>query len=263
MTKYTIKNFSSVAALNDYCDNTPAVKGWTCAASTTGSARFTGTENYDEARRLSETGCPDIVKGLKNNLSKFQSARVQPRRATFDNICGYLPNVPAYIAGRPLSMYDSRPNPIKTKVLDIIYCVSVDYSKNTAQMIEAGSAVIQAIQDLESAGYRCNLYCNVTCVFDSGSRVVSISTRVKNSTEYFNLSRISYAVANPSYLRRHAFKVIETLGLEYYNKGYGYVSNTEFRNSLKPGQIGIAADELIGNPGAVTDIIKRQIKQLA
>lgn len=67
--------------------------------------------------------------------------------------------------------------------------------------------------------------------------VPPLSVKVKDPGQYLDIRKLAYILVNPSFLRRHFFRLAETdpeLTQSYWNIGYGFVlDDDEMKNVIK------------------------------
>ena len=113
----------------------------------------------------------------------------------------------------------------KTKVINIIYNISVPGSLEASGIVNAGAKMVSIIRYLEQNNIRVNLY-TIWATWDkkSGHRC-AFYVKIKDAGAPLNLLNIAYPIINPSMLRRHGFKWLETIPTKIptgdYLKGYG------------------------------------------
>ena len=196
-------------------------------SSKTGTAKFTTTENYQEASDLMLSG--DIanldklvaVDGV--DLSRIHGAKKVNRQQKA--VCGGFPLVPVYLTGVPKNMLASKKITTKTKVISIVYNLSVCGDISSKDIVVAGAKVASIIKYLEAKGIRCNLYvADVARSVYSDRQVISFAVKIKDAGAPLNLLNIAYPLINPSMLRRHGFRFIETCPVAVSDgiaRGYG------------------------------------------
>lgn len=255
-----IFRFDSTFALNRYCAATPIAAQWgPLPSSLTGSARFTGSDSWDEAQALILSGAPDIVKKLSANLDNI-ARRTSESPRIVRGVAGFAPCVPAALAGRPDSMYARRRRPAQAPVIDIYFDASYNCDVSADTMIEIGSYMLAAVRDIESRGIRVNLHI-VIFSEDSRGNVAGLVTRVKSAGDSFSLAAVSYALCHPSFLRRHFFRVLETCPeASMKMPGYGGTCHT-VKKHIPAGAILVTGDDFRRNPVAILAHLNLALKE--
>lgn len=71
----------------------------------------------------------------------------------------------------------------------------------------------------------------------SGKERIIFSVKVKDPGQYLDIRKLAYVLVNPSFLRRHFFRLAETdpdLTQSYWNIGYGFVlDDSEMKDIIK------------------------------
>lgn len=218
-TKKIIKKFESVNDFANFIKNTPKTNsGIKYGASEREESpervsKFYYTENFEAANKLLLTGDFETAKKITNinNIKDTVNGQgtIKKNVLRYNNV-GFLPIVPKVLAGQPQNMLTiKRENTASSKVLTICYNCSVPYYIKPEDMIKTAANVASVIKQLESNGYRVNLYV-CSCAY-SGKTFATIITKLKAAGEYLDTLRISYPFINPSFLRRHIFACQERL----------------------------------------------------
>lgn len=201
-------------------------------ASETGAYSFSGTHDYKEAEDLLLHGWTEESEKL-NEMLKLKSLNKKYIKNTYD-VSGFQCSVPRYLQGIPTNMINQKVTTKKQKIITITKNVSYSASVKK-EVIEAESIkVLQLVNNLEKQGYRVVL--NVVCIVIRENVAICNKVRIKNANERLNLSKVSFPMVHPSYLRRIIFKWIETF--EYttklFDKTYGIpISCTDFNDMIK------------------------------
>lgn len=217
--KKIIKKFESVNDFANFIKNTPKTNsGIKYGASEREESperisKFYHTENFEQANKLLLTGDFETAKKI-NNINNIKDTvngqgTIKKNVLRYNNV-GFLPIVPKVLAGQPQNMLTlKRENTASIKVLTICYNCSVPYYIKPEDMIETAANVASVIKQLESNGYRVNLYV-CSCAY-SGKTFATIITKLKAAGEYLDTLRLAYPFINPSFLRRHIFACQERL----------------------------------------------------
>lgn len=238
---YFAEDFSSLASFVDAMNKRPRCEG-AGNSSVEGSLDFTKTRNYNEADYFAKYGDKDSAKMIQhavnrlraNNVGTEQRAQARVRRS----VVGSRPCVPAAIIGHPLTMY--RRTSVKTQrpVVNVYYNTSVSWTVDAEKIAEFGAKIVEALQSVERSGIRINMF--VGAFLKDGDERVACFVRVKDSSKDLDVIRMSYPIVNPSLLRRHIFRYIETrpeLTQSRWRNGYGRViegkNEQEFWSGMK------------------------------
>ena len=158
-----------------------------------------GVESGAEALQLCEKGwtakVPEIQKLVREIQKRIPCRKVE----TFNNVCGFAPVVPLALSGSPLSMLDSRQTVRKTRVIDLVYDMTLSCMYRADELLSIGMAVLEYVMRLEASGYRVRLSVMTDYTdYDSGDFVL---TRIKSETQPFNIERQCFPLFNPAMFR--------------------------------------------------------------
>ena len=191
-TKKIIKKFESVNDFANFIKNTPKTNsGVKYGASEREEnperiSKFYYTENFEAANKLLLTGDFETAKKI-NNINNIKDTvngqgTIKKNVIRYNNV-GFLPIVPKVLAGQPQNMLTiKRENTASSKVLTICYNCSVPYYIKPEDMIETAANVASVIKQLESNGYRVNLYV-CSCAY-SGKTFATIITKLKDLSPF-------------------------------------------------------------------------------
>lgn len=211
------KIFDSLGGLSQYIKSTPRTKhneAYSIKDSEAESAsdtKFTGTESLAAADELLLKGYYAGVAALQNAIKKVK--RNYKVVTTIKNdVCGFIPNVGAYLTGEPRNMMNITTRRVnsKSKVLNLVICVTVSGGVSSDTIIEINGKILQNVIELERSGYNVNIYVvDLTKYKNHESTIIMV--KLKSSNERLNLLKVSYPLVHPSFLRRHIFAVQERL----------------------------------------------------
>lgn len=214
------KHFNTLNSFVDYCDGVTAEDRKRCAYfhSETGSQSFCHTENYEHASRLIREGWPEGVKTLEDAMAiareGMESASLKLAEMS---ICGPIPIVGAYCAGDPECMMNPAEE-LEKPAVTIVTDIMTPGVTSTEAIVNRGAAILALAEYLEACGMRTSIYAvasvNAHMVKDhpevKTKKPVHVTiVKLKDATEEFNMHSLSYAMVNPSMLRRHWFRIIE------------------------------------------------------
>lgn len=205
------------------------------------------TSTYTEADKL-------LFAGDSSNLSKIKECKL-PKFATSKNdyaktklkiersVCGCLPNIPLYLIGSPANMLNFKKVKLKTKTIDILINVAISCGVEQSAFVEIGAKVAAIIRRIEKNGIRVNLF--VGCLSESGGDIVGVLINIKKNTAPLNMLNITYPLINPSMVRRHFLRYLETLPQKInkgFAKGYGFPIKFDKVKNLYPAELKKYAD---------------------
>lgn len=212
--------YDNVGDFVEWLRKTPQTKkGKEYSASTRTSdyaTSFAGTESFEAAQELLDNG-----DAILSRMIMEQAVSIKAKSKTgymrsngiVSGPQGFVPNIGAYLTGHPNNMVNIRQTfkPM-SKVLNIVYNITVNYEVKTNQMISAASKVACAISTLETKGYRVNVYIGNYChnfKSEAKNSEVGFIIKIKDAGKPLDPLRIAYPLANPSMLRRHGFAFYE------------------------------------------------------
>lgn len=207
-----VKSFTNLDGFRAYLDAAPeneVFAGRSCG-SRTGSEKFAGTESYEAANILLRDADSRTAAALKAAAAVHVKTLGEGRRTRhFNAVCGGAVNVPATIMGLPKSMIRTEKVTYKdSKVLTICYNGTAASSVDKNALRDTAAALMGAIMGLEKNGYRINLY--VYMGSRRGADSCNMFVRIKDSGQYLDLKKMAYPLVNPSMLRRHFLRFVET-----------------------------------------------------
>lgn len=162
---------------------------------------FSKVESREEYIRLAKTGYKEGVEDLQK--FKMLVQRFEKKTKITNDVVGHTPNVPRFILGFPKDMINTKIKNLKGRILNIYCDMSISCMVSANQIIEAGAKIVAAIKNLELSGYRVNLY--ALCSGMSGPITSGVCNmlviKLKDASEYLNLSKISFPLIHPAFLR--------------------------------------------------------------
>lgn len=184
-----------------------------------GSESFTSVKSYDEALELMKNGYQPTVEQLSGAL-KVNANGIEKRIKFENNIHGFAPIVPLALKGVPNSMMNMTMKPIKCKVIDVYYDMTINCGVSTETIIENGQKILGAIIALEKQGYRFNLYAVQTYCRDRDTDMLCV--KVKSSDKPLDLKRMSFPLTHPAFFRVIGFDWYSKCPTAKYKSGYGH-----------------------------------------
>lgn len=219
--------FKTIRELTQWLDDTPEGATWRGRrlSSHDSDTEFYGVP-YDEARTLLVEGWTVESEKLSAML-KVADSKAKPNmsRSFGVGVVGFAPIVPLALAGVPQNMITQIKKIGRDKVITVNKSISYNCGVSTSTIEEESVKALAIVRRLERCGYAVNL--NIVWGVSSqghgnGTRYLW-KVRVKNANERLNLSKMSFAMVNPAFLRRIMFNVLEKWeGVPYsFYDGYG------------------------------------------
>lgn len=199
-------------------------------SSETSSYNFTNTNSYEEAAMMLRTGYKEVLPQVqslikKNNLINYSNLNLKRKQQNMN--IGFVPHIPNALQNKPDSMINIIPNFQKKKVKNIVYANGANCAVPIETFIEAGVALVSAINVLELSGVSTKLSVGfMPSIIDD--ELVCPTLRIKNYGERFNIEKICFPLIHPSMFRRIGFKWLETcLNLTKKEFAWGYGRSPE------------------------------------
>ena len=202
--------------------------------------KWRGVKSYEDAMDLMRHGYQPTVEKLKEQLKI--SRRGDGKRVSFvNNIVGANPVVPLAMMGVPNCMIDMRMKPIKCKVVDVYYDMTMSCGTSPEKIIKNGQKLLGVILDLERAGYRFNLYGVQTYYW--GGDMDMLAVKVKSASQPIDLKRISFPLTHVGFFRVIGFDWYSKTPKGKYRSGYGCALGYKLNDS----QVKQFAKEMFGD----------------
>lgn len=205
---------------------------------------WVGVRSYDEACEFLHNGYQPSVEKLKERMkAKYVG---EGKRITFHNdVVGYAPIVPLAMQGVPQSMLNHKMKPIKAKVIDVFYDITVNCGTTSEQILNNGSNLLGAVVDLEQEGYKINIYAIQSYSDEKNCDMLVI--KIKDSKQPMDLKRMSFPLTHTAFFRVIGFDWYSRVPGGRYRYGYGHNLNQEFGREKSTAII----REVTGNDRAV------------
>ena len=230
---------------------------------------FTETNSYAEAVKLMQTGYDQAAKLLKRtvkdqakiNSEKFMALE-HPR--PHNAIVGYIPNVPNAIRNIPQSMISVDRKPMKRKTLSIVYAETGNCCKKTEYFINAGAALLSAVELIERSGIQTQIDLVFMATLERDEFCFP-TVRIKRYDERYSFQKVSFPLVHPSMFRRIGFKWLETtpdITESEFHNGYGHApSYQQFMDNVKlPENCYFLDTETITENGCSVDYILKKLE---
>lgn len=203
--------FDSCADMLKFIEETNRVEGMNRNTSHESSYRndsYYGTKSFDEAKELMIYG--DNTNAVKLNQkvnTSFQISNTKTSKS-FYSVCGYQASVPRYMQGIPTSMINSKKVVKKFPVVNVVKMIDYACLYSASDIIDYSTKALQIVKAIEEKGTRVNLSVMSVCHCEHAETLITV-VKIKNAEERMNVSKIAFAMINPSMLRRMFFAIIE------------------------------------------------------
>ena len=203
--------YDNISEFYNWCKNTPRRPDARCE-SEEANYSFTHTHSLEEAYDLMIYGDEELFKQIqaekrKINVDKILGNAIRGKRIKQD-IVGYQVNVPSYLVGIPTNMINEETTKKSQKIINLVVNTTVSAGQSTSDIIKCGIYYITIIDLLEKSGYRCNLYSMSN--FSNSGEIAMQLLKIKTDREPFNIKKLAFVLANPSFQRRIGFKWTES-----------------------------------------------------
>jgi hypothetical protein len=124
-----------------------------------------------------------------------------------NDITGFLPDVPAYLAGRPESMFTLAPQANPNRFINIGVHIGRSEGVTQREALNRGRAILALVDELSMQGYGVQ----ITAVWRNygESVAVSVDTIVKHASATWNPAACAFALANVAFQRRLIWRFVE------------------------------------------------------
>lgn len=252
-----LESFDSITEFTDINNSRPNTKEMKYKdSSSSGSKSFTGTSSFEEADLLLRNGYVEGVKELSSKVKAFATNTSKPK--TNYRPVGSSPSVGRFLSGNPNCMRHTQRVKVETPCVKVFVNCSYSHFYSTNQIISHGVVVFDAIQKLESKGIRTEIH--IVQIVENNSHIAVATIKIKDGAEKLNLTKCTYPMIHPSWLRRHVLKWFETTpacDFRGFNYGYGRpLMGFDSVRAMKNGRIisdnDLYFDIYLSNTGAIS-----------
>jgi hypothetical protein len=208
----SFKHFDSLTEMVDFAD--AAVAGGSRlnrSVLAIDDPEFLGdARTYKDASRLVREGWARGVEDMSHAMTQIRDGLdgIVVRQAEMD-IVGPICMVGDYLAGDPECML----NPAATDekpVINFLIDTGARARAKPKEMVLRGAAICALLKAVEDSGRQVSIYASSIASCEGGWQAHIVC--IKRAGEDFNLHTLSYALAHPSYHRRHGFAVRAGMG---------------------------------------------------
>lgn len=201
-----------------------AWRGQHRASRETGDSGWYGTSSWEEAVELSVNGYPEAVERMKatvDTVNKQVLKRVELRPTRPRNgFVGSTPNVPRAMMGLPRDMRYMEKQQKQQPGVVLAYESGILGDVSTEEIIESGSGMVCLLKLLERAQIPTKLITTSTNYMSGDA--YSLQIVQKEFHAGFNIQKLAFYLAHPSFHRRFVFSWRETSPVvKNYSSGYG------------------------------------------
>lgn len=213
VNKVHCPEFESVQAAIEF-GSQPASPGWkepNDRSSRDDDKKFRGTASWDEAKQLADDGwAKGRAKVAANLAAIFESgaASLTSMPAVTHEVGGAYPDVPLYVAGEVAHMVNEGDDQLGHRpIIRLLIDLTASCAINQSQLANRGAAVAALVDQIESAGNSCEVWC--TFATESNRKLFAPLISVKTAGAPLPIDELAFAIGHPSMLRRVMFALIE------------------------------------------------------
>ena len=196
--------------------------------SVTGStAKWYGTQSYDDALHFARDGWPD---GLKRIELMRASLRKVPISAKAERLAGHFAEagdeveVGRYLEGEPEHMIEFMPQfvPAAGRIVKLVCNVSASCGVSADSMFRRGAAAVLLADAIEQSGLRAEILI-VSAGDNSDGRRPGLDFRVplKTADQPLEIDRVAFLMCSPSIFRRFMLRAMEQLTPQQFREHAG------------------------------------------
>lgn len=185
---------------------------------------FCGVSSYEEAYKLLSGGWELGTKKISSMVDKVTKQGMKARTQFFNNVQGFIPNVPLSLMNVPNCMVDAKRSKLKSKVVTLVYDNSASCAVSSEEMIKAGKNIVEAVINLEMSGYRVNVKVSSSFCDPSKKRIDLALATVKRDSQSLNLKKMMFPLSHPAWFRVVGFDWEDKspVTADHYISGRGY-----------------------------------------
>ncbi len=213
----------------DFCENTPSGKKWKESGENTSekddpdSWVYKQTKcTYQEAVEVSRYGWPEGMEQVRDMEGVIASHMTAHEHAVIgSDVYGFMPNVPAYLAGTPDTMLNMTQTEHNMPIVKIVAHPVANATVSQNHFTEYGIAIMCLVNTIEQQG----LSCEVDLSFLSHGRGIdtNLIIEVKKAGQPLDTDRLIFALAHPAMFRRFKFRWTEQdRFFGSHNMGHGH-----------------------------------------
>jgi hypothetical protein len=209
---YTFSEFLTIQEI-DYSKK----DNFSYKSQTMGNTDFYGTENFKNSMDLLKNGqkekpleIRDFLKDVNFNSSSNEMI------LSYE---GFQIDYSEYSSGNPECMINFQSIENENKCITVFYNCSYNGHIDRTTILNYGKMILSIISILESKNISIRLV-TIDRTKDSNGKIYNIGITIKDFFEVMDIDRITYCLANNSFLRRNMFKMYEYLLDEQYRKEY-------------------------------------------
>jgi len=203
--------FDSIVDMARYLDETPRIEGcntW----STNHQSKRESPHSWEDAMAIARDGgwWPEGAEQIVQGTVDATALRENMQDPVIQNdVAGFMPDVPAYLAGVPDCMYRYDEGEMTTATMPTISIGVGTFSHgvDSQSVFNRGVAILSLIDAVEAVGYRVQLDFVGDNIGSGG--LMKVRTVLKKPQDHWSPGVVAFATANASMLRRLLVGCIE------------------------------------------------------
>lgn len=194
--------------------------------------------SFDEALELAKSGgfWSEGAKGILSQPMDDPAWKEGPTLELENNITGFAPIVPEYLADIPTCFYNEHETFKPRKQLRIGVQVGRSYYVTNEEAMTRGRAILAGIEWLEESGYDCEVW--AIWRNESSSVRANFEVKIKSMGEQYIPAIFAFSLCNTSFQRRLIWRLAEDristsiITTEEYGRGVGVKDMKDFDIAL-------------------------------
>lgn len=201
-----------------------------------GAENWNGNQTYSQARKMLWQGDSDAVERSEKLLDQMEASGIELQTEYWDNdLAGAIPCIPSYLAGSPESMRRLVESTSETSPVKIFTSVCLSGGFSASEIEKRGTAILALVRKLSLIRpVELHIYADMhgRATDDTGDCAIPV---IKLDTAPLDLTTVSYALANPGFLRQLCFAWGDARGFDgaWAWRGSPATYTTRIREVLK------------------------------
>lgn len=205
-----------------------------------GKYNFYGCNNYEEAEKMAIKGWQKLISDEKfTGFYDLHGKEVEKLLKTKNDVVGFMPIIPNVLMGIPQCMINTTYKKVKSKIIHIVYNISVSAGVSSDELEEAGFEFMKAVIDLEKQGYRLKL--TAMQDFSQGNDTDLMIVDVKSEYKKLDLYSSMFTLIHPAVFRAIGFvwkersPIAEDMGIGYgkpFQNIHGELCMTDYLSKI-------------------------------
>ena len=181
---------------------------------------FNAKSNQDAYLKVNQVNTDKF----KFKIKKMPHITIGEKRTKkeFNDMVGYFPNVPAYIQGNPLSMFNRKITVTYSPIVKLFFDLTVDSSISSDQYKHKGIIVYNLIENFMTK--KLDIHFNLFCMMFSENQTLHLEIKVDLANWDKEKKYVFYALTDVSFFSIHVLNYVNQISeLEkHWKKGFGF-----------------------------------------